>query len=111
MACALGAAFGIQTLCHNKIGNFSVYPEIKQHAKLITTGPYRFIRHPMYISLLIMMIGVALYNYHWINVIGVSMVMLTVINKANIEEKLLLMRFVAYAEYQKKSHRFVPYLY
>ncbi len=111
VACTLGAALGLLTLCYNKIGNFSVYPEIKQHAKLITTGPYHYIRHPMYTSLLLMMLGIALYNYHWINAIGVVMVMFAVINKANSEEKLLLIRFEEYLEFQQKTCRFVPYIY
>lgn len=109
--CALGATLGVVTLCYNKIGNFSVYPELKPHAMLITSGPYRYIRHPMYTSLIIMMLGIALYNYHWLNTVGVVMVIFAVINKANIEEKFLLMRFTDYAQYQQKSDRFLPLIY
>jgi len=99
------------TLCYNKIGNFSVYPEIKPQAKLITNGPYQCIRHPMYTSLIVMMVGIALYNFHWLNAVGVVMVVFAVINKANKEEKLLLIRFTHYAEYQQKSDRFLPIIY
>ncbi len=109
--CLLGAVLGVLTLCFNKIGNFSVYPEIKHQARLITIGPYKYIRHPMYTSLIIMMCGIALYNYHGLNAVGVLLVVVAVINKANMEEKLLLMRFPDYANYQKISHRFLPYLY
>lgn len=109
--CALGSILGVLTLCYNKIGNFSVYPEIKKQAILITTGPYRYVRHPMYTSLIIMMIGIALYNYHWLNVVGVVMVVGAVINKANSEEKLLLMKFPEYANYQQKTLRFLPYIF
>ena len=48
LLCAAGAVTGLFTLYHNKIGNFSVYPEIKPRARLITSGPYRQVRHPMY---------------------------------------------------------------
>lgn len=109
--CALGAILGVLTLCYNKIGNFSVYPEIKSKAMLITIGPYRYIRHPMYTSLIVMMCGIALYNYHWLNAVGVILVFIAVINKANIEEKLLLIRFTDYEAYQRKSHKFIPYFY
>jgi len=109
--CALGSMLGVLALGFNKIGNFSVYPEIKSHAKLITTGPYRFIRHPMYSALIIMMLGITLYNFHPINAIGAVMVPFAVINKANIEEKLLLEKFSEYAIYQQTSKRFLPYLY
>ncbi len=99
------------TLCYNKIGNFSVYPEVKNEATLITIGPYHYVRHPMYSSLIVMMIGIALYNYHWLNAFGVVMVAVAVIKKANKEEKLLLIRFPEYANYQQESQRFLPYLY
>ena len=58
-----------------------------------------------------MMIGIALYNFHWLNAVGVMMVIFAVINKANKEEELLLIKFATYAEYQRKSHRFLPYIY
>jgi protein-S-isoprenylcysteine O-methyltransferase Ste14 len=111
MLCLLGAVLGVLTLGFNKIGNFSVYPEIKPQADLITIGPYRYIRHPMYTSLIVMMCGIALYNFHWINAVGLMLVVVAVISKANVEEKLLLMRFPGYTNYQRISRRFVPYLY
>lgn len=111
LLCVFGAILGLLTLCYNKIGNFSVYPEVKEKATLITNGPYRYIRHPMYTSLIVMMIGIALYNYHWLNAVGVVMVIFAVINKANIEEKLLLMKFARYAEFQRNTYRFIPFTY
>ncbi len=111
LLCAIGATLGIVTLCYNKIGNFSVYPEIKQHAKLVTTGPYQYIRHPMYVALIIMMIGIALYNYHWMNSVGSLMVVGAVINKANVEERLLLIRFPNYSSYQHNTKQFIPFIY
>lgn len=101
--CVLGAAFGITTLCYNKIGNFSVYPEPKPQAILITSGPYQYIRHPMYVSLVIMMIGIALYNFHWLNGLGLIIVTLAVIYKTTIEEKLLELHFSNYSKYQQKT--------
>jgi protein-S-isoprenylcysteine O-methyltransferase Ste14 len=109
--CATGGILGLYTLCHNKIGNFSVYPEIKQQAKLITTGPYQYIRHPMYTSLIVMMIGISLYNYHWINTLGLAMVFVAVILKANTEERLLVHRFPKYPAYQRQTQRFIPFIY
>ena len=43
--CTIGETLGVLTLCCNKVGNFSVCPEIKQQAALITYG---YIRHPMH---------------------------------------------------------------
>jgi len=43
---------------HNRVGNFNITPEIRKDAKLIVTGPYRFVRHPMYSALILFMLGV-----------------------------------------------------
>ncbi len=111
LLCVLGTASGITTLFYNKIGNFSMYPELKPRANLITTGPYQYIRHPMYVSLVIMMIGIALYNFHWLNGLGLVLVSLAVVSKACIEEKLLQMHFPKFAAYQQQTNRFIPYVY
>ena len=53
----LGVLVGIYTLAHNRLGNFGVFPELVNGARLITSGPYRWVRHPMYLSLLLFMLG------------------------------------------------------
>ena len=111
LLCALGAALGLYTLWHNPVGNFSVYPEIKPKARLITTGPYRYIRHPMYSALMLMMLGIALYNGHWLNGLGLAMVILAVVNKARVEERLLPAFFPDYPDYAARSKRFIPWIY
>lgn len=88
-----------------------MYPEPKEHAQLITTGPYRYIRHPMYVSLIIMMLGITFYNYHVLNFFGVVMVIIAVISKARIEEKLLNNHFQNYNDYQRQTSRFIPGVY
>ena len=109
--CAIGTALGLYTLWHNPVGNFSVYPEVKPKARLITSGPYRYIRHPMYSALMLMMPGIALYNGHWLNSVGLLLVVLAVINKARLEEQLLPALFPQYADYATHTKRFVPWVY
>jgi protein-S-isoprenylcysteine O-methyltransferase Ste14 len=111
LLCVIGAGLGIATLAFNKIGNFNILPEIKSGASLITGGPYRYIRHPMYTALVVMMAGIALYNAHIVNYLGLLLVAVAVFLKAGKEERYLQMRFPQYAAYALNTRRFLPYIY
>src|ERR1700674_1641909 len=50
LACSI--ALGVWTLAHNRLGNFNIRPEPKASGGLVTSGPYRFVRLPMYSALL-----------------------------------------------------------
>jgi protein-S-isoprenylcysteine O-methyltransferase Ste14 len=106
--CALGAVGGLYAVRHNRIGLTGIYPEPPPDGQLITSGPYRKVRHPMYSSLLLMMTGIALYNLHSVNFLGLVMVVIAVLGKVLIEERLLRARFPEYAEYAARTPRFLP---
>lgn len=107
-----GGVLALWTLKVNPIGNFSAYPEPKPQARLITHGPYRFIRHPMYLSLCLMMMAIATYNGLWINALGPFLVVISVCFKASREERLLVELFgSAYQTYRQRSWRVFPGLF
>lgn len=111
MLCLAGAGFGLWALCHNRIGNFRIYPEPRSGAELVTTGPYALVRHPMYTALIVMMLGIAAYNGHPLNAAGVALVAVAVIGKATREERFLGEHFPAYRNYARDTPRFIPYVY
>ena len=106
----IAAAIAIKawTLLHNRPGNFSVLPEPRAGARLITTGPYARVRHPLYVGLMLFALGCAIgWNTppHWLaaaTLVGVLNV------KARREERLLALRFPDYASYVARTPRFVP---
>ena len=108
---ATGVLVGLYTLAHNKLGNFGIYPEPVPDACLVTTGPYRWIRHPMYTSLLLFMLGIALYRHAWPNYIGMGILAAAIFGKMQREESHLHARFDDYADYVKRTHRLVPKIY
>lgn len=108
---ALGVIVGLYTLAHNKLGNFGIYPELIPDACLVTTGPYRWIRHPMYSSLLLFMLGIALYRHAWPNYVGWVLLVLAIFGKMQREERYLHTHFDDYSDYVKRTHRLLPGIY
>ena len=108
---ALGLVVGLYTLAHNRLGNFGIYPEPIPDACLVTTGPYQWIRHPMYTSLLLVMTGIALYQHAWPNYLGLALLGIAVFGKMQIEESHLHLKFQDYSDYVKRTHRLIPKVY
>lgn len=108
---AMGIGAGLVTIYFNHPSNFSIYPEPKNNATLITRGPYKYIRHPMYTSLFITMLGITIYNFHYLNFIGLITLTMVLIIKANVEESSLKKHFPTYVGYMAKTKRFIPFIF
>lgn len=91
-------------------GRYSVSWSMPVDQKLITSGPYRYVRHPSYTGYFLMFIGLFLV---WFNLLA-AIPLLGIPGYVKIsygEEEMLVLRFGdAYAEYQKKAGRFLPKL-
>ncbi len=92
-------------------GKYAVSWEMPEHQKLVTSGPYRYVRHPSYLGYFLMFIGLFLL---WPNLFtAFSIVAIPGYYRLTFEEeRLLLLRFGEnYVEYQQKTGRFIPKLY
>ncbi len=109
VACSI--ALGVWTLAHNRLGNFNIRPEPKTSGRLVTSGPYRFVRHPMYSALLFFAASeVIAYGDAW-KVAGWCALALVLFAKAMLEERGLREQFAGYAEYAQRVRRFIPGLF
>ncbi len=109
LACA--AALGVWTLAYNRPGNFNIRPEPKASGRLVTGGPYRDMRNPMYSAVLLFAAAeVVAYADPW--KIGCWLILaLVLLAKALLEERGLRERHAGYAEYARRVHRFIPGLF
>jgi len=80
----------------------------KNHT-LVTHGPYRFIRHPFYVSVGLFILAVALIAANWFFVLMGGIVLSLLVLRIGVEEAHLLARFgSAYARYRERTGRFLP---
>ncbi|KHG33552.1 methyltransferase family protein [Sulfurospirillum sp. MES] len=106
----IGSAFGIYALKHNTLNNFNITPEIKQNAALITTGAYRYIRHPMYFSVLVMMLGVVVSKPTLLSLFIYVLLVITLFLKAHKEETLWMVQSSEYRNYRQQTKRIIPFV-
>ena len=85
--------------------DFQVLPE----QKLVKSGIYRYIRHPIYIGDTLLVIGLELALNSWLVIGGLCLIPI-VYKQALDEEAVLSQAFPDYEDYQKETKMFVPYL-
>lgn len=104
---ALVIAWSHITLGHH----WSAELETHSEHKLIDTGPYALVRHPLYSSYLVLTIGFFFATANWFVSIFMFAYFLSVAARAQKEEEMLSVRLgLAYGTYCKRTPRFVPSL-
>jgi protein-S-isoprenylcysteine O-methyltransferase Ste14 len=86
-------------------------PYPKDGAEFIQTGPYALVRHPMYSGGLALGLGWALYVQGWLTLGYVAALFVLLDVKSRREERWLAERFPAYAAYQQRVRKLVPFIY
>jgi protein-S-isoprenylcysteine O-methyltransferase Ste14 len=84
---------------------------MEETTALITSGLYRYIRHPMYLSLILGGFGVMMKKPDWFTVSLSIVNLLALILTARVEEKEMIQRFGKdYKEYISGTKMFIPFL-
>lgn len=79
--------------------------------RLVTTGAFRYIRHPMYTALLCLAWGVFLQRFTWLGLLLALACTMLIFITAQREEKECVAHFgELYLDYMRRTQRFVPYL-
>jgi protein-S-isoprenylcysteine O-methyltransferase Ste14 len=86
------------SLGRNWFGGIGMFNE----HELVTTGPYRFVRHPMYLGMFISAFGMGLISKNWLFGVGAVLFAVAFAQRVPGEEKLL-------REHRKTSRRYADY--
>jgi protein-S-isoprenylcysteine O-methyltransferase Ste14 len=85
-----------------------IAPEPKAGGHLVTSGPYRWLRHPIYTGMLLLFIGLILRKPTLLIAIAAATVVVLLFVKAEFEERMLQERYPEYLQYKRRSWGIVP---
>jgi protein-S-isoprenylcysteine O-methyltransferase Ste14 len=110
---AAGVGTGLALWARLRLGrNWSGAANLGRDHELIESGPYAFVRHPIYAGLLLGLLGTAIAIGEVRGFVGVGLVLAGFWWKSSLEEKLLIQRFGSrYLAYRARVRAsLVPYL-
>ncbi|MGE5122941.1 MAG: methyltransferase family protein [Acidobacteriaceae bacterium] len=85
---------------------------IQADHQLITHGAYRLIRHPRYLGIILLAVGVALVFRSWIGLVACFFFTAVLVFRVSDEELLMHQEFgVEWEAYCRRSWRLIPYVY
>lgn len=105
-----GIALGLWSLVVMGRKNLNIAPTVKDGAQLITRGPYRFIRHPMYASVLLTIWAVIIDRSTPLRLIAGLILTADLMIKTVYEEGMLKRHFPDYPAYMERTKRIIPFI-
>ncbi len=92
---------------------FNTRVVIRQEQRLITSGPYQYLRNPSYTGTVITFLGFGVAIGNWISLVTLLVFgCIPYIRRIAIEERALAARFGhAYAEYRRKTWSLIPFIW
>ncbi len=88
--------------------SFSILPEGR---KLITTGPYAIVRHPLYLIEAVGTLGTIINFWSWQAVLLFTVQIAMQFARMHYEEEVLKKTFPDYADYAERTRRLIPWIY
>ena len=86
--------------------------ELAPEQKVISTGLYKLVRHPMYMGAFFLLVGIPLSLGSLWGLLAIALMMPALIWRLLNEEKFLVKNLPGYAEYQNAvRHRLVPFIW
>jgi protein-S-isoprenylcysteine O-methyltransferase Ste14 len=78
---------------------------------LVTSGPYRYIRHPIYAALCLFIWAAVAAHWSWSSVLCGGLILGSALMRIACEETLVQARYPEYAQYKATTWRMIPYVF
>ena len=77
--------------------------------QVVTSGPYHFVRHPMYVGMILLFPGMALFLGSWWSLVPASLIAMLMVIRTALEDRTLQAELPGYAEYCRQTrYRLLP---
>lgn len=108
----VAAGAGVALLSARALGSsLTPFPEPAGGETFVAHGPYRIVRHPIYLGGALFLTGVSLLLSPWALAVTGALVVLWAL-KARVEERFLLEHYPGYAAYcERTRYRLVPFVH
>jgi len=90
--------------------NWSGLVTLKEGHSLIQTGPYKYVRHPIYTGMLLAFVGSAVAIGEWRGILSVALALLAFVLKIRVEEVGMRKTFAEYERYQRTTAALIPFV-
>ncbi len=91
--------------------HWSTNLQLREQHTLVTSGPYRWVRHPMYTALFTFFIASSLISANWLFILLTMVVIIGLYTRIGKEEIMMIEKFGdEYSDYMKRTGRLLPHL-
>lgn len=101
---------GIWALISMKF-RFNISPDLIEGSEFINVGPYKYIRHPMYLATLGITFCWIIPDFNLTLLIIWIILFIDLLIKLNYEENILKQKFILYQQYIKQTKKIIPFIY
>lgn len=93
--------------------SFTLTLSVQNNQKVVDNGPYRFIRHPSYLGLFLIAVGIGVALQTWGGIIVILVIFgLALAYRIHVEEKFLVTELGDdYVQYRKRTKRLIPFIF
>jgi len=106
-----GIFIGLWAIYSMRLNRLTIMPDFYTGSRLIDSGPYHYIRHPMYLAVLLFCLSMLVNELNTARVIVYAILVTTLIIKIIHEEKQLLQGLPEYRSYKQRTKRLIPFVF